>query len=158
MEYWNSMVDDGTRFVSAKSMTFYIFLIAIIVQFISLMITPSNLLIWNALGFIIATNLGAVLLAIKAQMSAEEISDKTSAAFTADFYHTFHMMTSLKRKMAEKAEADGKTLRQEIDDLGDDMYDVIRGYLATYSQHKSYQVETIEKIPVEYETVEELFE
>jgi len=68
------------------------------------------------------------------------------------------MMTSLKRKMAEKAEEDGKTLRQEIDDLGDDMYDVIRGYLATYSQHKSYQVETIEKIPVEYETVEELFE
>ena len=51
--------------------------------------------------------------------------------------------------MAEKAEEDGKTLRQEIEDLGDDMYDVIRGYLATYSQHKSYQVETIEKIPVE---------
>ncbi len=97
------MVDDGTRFVSAKSMTFYIVLIAIIVQSISLMITPSNLLIWNALGFIIATNLGAVLLAIKAQMSAEEISDKTSAAFTADFYHTFHMMTRYKRKMAEKA-------------------------------------------------------
>ena len=122
------------------------------------MITPSNLLIWNALGFIIATNLGAVLLAIKAQLSAEEISNKTSEAFTADFYHTFHMLTGLKRKMAEKAEQEGRTLKEEIDELGDDLYDVVRGYLATYSVHKSYEVESIDKKDIDYDSVEELFE
>ena len=80
-EYWESMVDRGDKFVSAKSMVYYIVLIGLIVQSISLMIQPSNWLIWNALAFIVATNLGAVILAVKAQMSAEDISRKNFTGF-----------------------------------------------------------------------------
>lgn len=157
-EYWEQMVDKGNRFVSAKTMLYYIITIAIIVQSISLLITPSNWLIWNALGFIIATNLGAVILAIKAQHSAEMISQQTSQAFNADFYHTLFLLTAFKNKMEEENENDSQSLKEEIDDLGGDIYQVVKGYIQTYSQHMNTEFEMAESKNIKYENEEELFE
>ena len=68
VSYWDDLVNDGNQFVSARGMIYYILMIGIFVQTVALLITPSNWLIWNALGFIVATNLGAVFLAIKASV------------------------------------------------------------------------------------------
>jgi len=72
-DYWVHFADTTAEYMTAKRITFYILTIAICVQIIGMMIQPSEWLIWNALTFIIATNLGAVVLAIKAQHSADEI-------------------------------------------------------------------------------------
>ncbi len=157
-EYWESMVDRGDNFVSAKSMVYYIVMIGIVVQSISFMIQPSNWLIWNALAFIVATNLGAVILAVKAQMSAEDISRKTSQAFNADFYHTIHLFTELKRKFEEESVKDGHTLKHELDNLGSDLYHVAKGYITSYSAHMNTEVDMAESKDIHYTSEEELFE
>ena len=156
-EYWEDMVDEGNRYVTAKSMVIYIVLIGIIVQSIAFMITPSSWLIWNALGFVIATNLGAVVLAVKAQHSAEEISKKTSMAFNADFYHTIHILTEVKKKFVERAEEDNNELEAEVDALGEDLYSVVRGYLKMYNEHSKTQVEMVDSKEISYTDEDELF-
>ncbi len=157
-EYWESMVDRGDNFVSAKSMVYYIVMIGIVVQSISFMIQPSNWLIWNALAFIVATNLGAVILAVKAQMSAEDISRKTSQAFNADFYHTIHLFTELKKRFEEESVKDGNTLKGELDSLGSDLYHVAKGYITSYSAHMNTEVDMAESKDIHYTSEEELFE
>lgn len=157
LSYWNDMVDDGERFTSAKTMIWYLVVIGIIVQLISFLFEPSTTLIWYALGFVIATNLGAVVLAVKAQFSAEDIGKKTSLAFNADFYHTIHLMTEMKRKFVEEAERDNNELSKEIDSMGKDLYSVMKGYLRTYNQHMSTDIEMVDSKEIDYDSEEELF-
>ena len=156
--YWEQMVDKGDNFVSAKSMFYYIVLIGVVVQSISFMITPSNWLIWNALAFIVATNLGAVILAIKAQSSAERISLQTSQAFNADFYHTIHLLTTFKKRFEEESIKDGGELADEIDSLGGDLYYVAKGYVNTYSKHMQSEVDMVVSKDIQYDSEAELFD
>ena len=85
VEYWDNFVSKSNQFITAKQIAIVIFLIALSVQTIGFLITPSELLIWNALTFIVATNLGAVLLAVQAQNSADNIREMYKSAFDADF-------------------------------------------------------------------------
>jgi hypothetical protein len=156
--YWEDMVNSGDQFVSADSMVYYIVLIGIVVQSISLLITPSNWLIWNALTFIVATNLGAVVLAVKAQRSAEDISRKTSQAFNADFYHTIHLFTEFKKRFEKESQVDGNGLQQEIDLLGGDLYHVAKGYVMAYASHMNTEVDMAESKDIPYVSEEELFD
>ena len=157
LSYWNDMVDDGERFTSAKTMIWYLLVIGVIVQAISFLFEPTTTLIWYALGFVIATNVGAVVLAVKAQFSAEGIGKKTSLAFNADFYHTIHLMTEMKKKFVEEAEKDGNSLKQEIDNMGEDIYSVMKGYLRTYNQHMNSEIEMVESKDIQYDKEEDLF-
>jgi hypothetical protein len=157
LSYWNDMVDDGERFTSAKTMIWYLLVIGVIVQLISFLFEPTTTLIWYALGFVIATNVGAVVLAVKAQFSAEGIGKKTSLAFNADFYHTIHLMTEMKKKFVEEAERDGNSLKQEIDNMGEDIYSVMKGYLRTYNQHMNSEIEMVESKDIQYDKEEDLF-
>ena len=156
--YWEKMVDKGDNFVSAKGMIYYIVLIGVIVQSISLIIPPTNWLIWNALAFIVATNLGAVILAIKAQISAERISLQTSQAFNADFYHTLHLMTAFKKRFEKETLKDGNDLVDEVDMLGEDLYHVVKGYVKTYSKHMQSDVDMAESKKINYDSEDELFD
>jgi hypothetical protein len=157
LSYWNDMVDDGERFTSAKTMIWYLLVIGVIVQLISFLFEPTTTLIWYALGFVIATNVGAVVLAVKAQFSAEGIGKKTSLAFNADFYHTIHLMTEMKKKFVEEAEKDGNSLKQEVDNMGEDIYSVMKGYLRTYNQHMNSEIEMVESKDIQYDKEEDLF-
>ena len=157
LSYWNDMVDDGERFTSAKTMIWYLLVIGVIVQLISFLFEPTTTLIWYALGFVIATNVGAVVLAVKAQFSAEGIGKKTSLAFNADFYHTIHLMTEMKKKFVEEAERDGNSLKQEVDNMGEDIYSVMKGYLRTYNQHMNSEIEMVESKDIQYDKEEDLF-
>lgn len=157
LSYWNDMVDDGERFTSAKTMIWYLLVIGVIVQLISFLFEPTTTLIWYALGFVIATNVGAVVLAVKAQFSAEGIGKKTSLAFNADFYHTIHLMTEMKKKFVEEAEKDGNSLKQEVDNMGEDIYSVMKGYLRTYNQHMNSEIEMVESKDIQYDREEDLF-
>jgi len=159
LSYWKEIVHDRD-FVTARMMILYIFAITLVTQTIGLLIQPNDFLIWNALTFIVATNLGAVLLAIKAQKSAEDISERYNRAFNEDFYHTLFIISQIKRSFSEQAGLDGKTLDEEVNDLGENLYGVVRGYLETFNEHMKVQeglVEEFEESQVEY-SEEELFD
>ena len=69
---------------------------------------------WNALTFIIATNLGAVVLAILAQKSADDIRAMYKVAFNADFYHTLHILTSMKIAIEREAEREELAFKKRL--------------------------------------------
>ena len=134
-EYWENFAENSSKFITAKQIIFYITIIGLLIQLIGMQLNPSDWLIWNALTFIIATNLGAVVLAVLAQKSADDIRIMYKVAFNADFYHTLHILTSLKIAVEREAEREGVSLQKEVDSLGMDGYSVMRGYMKSFAEH-----------------------
>lgn len=157
VEYWDNFVSKSNQFITAKQIAIVIFLIALSVQTIGFLITPSELLIWNALTFIVATNLGAVLLAVQAQNSADNIREMYKSAFDADFYQSLFLISQLKRSITETAEEKGVSLQTEVDSLGVNLYELIEGYLEVFKQDKNTHIESHHKEEVLYDGEEELF-
>ena len=157
--YWNNFANKSKTFITAKQITLYIFIIAISVQFIAQFITPSSWLNYQILAFIMATNLGAVLLAIHAQKSADDIKEMYGAAFNGDFYHTLFLLSNFKNKVAEQGEREGKNLEEEMDELGVDSYGVIKGYLQAFNKDMIVDTpeEEIRVVETEF-TEDELFQ
>lgn len=157
LKYWDDFAKDTKDFISAKQIALYIFVIATIVQIIGYFITPSNWLIWNALTFIVATNLGAVLLAIYAQRSADIIRESYASAFNGDFYHTLFLISNLKRSIGDAAERDDSSMEEEVDNLGQDLYGVFKGYLHTFNSDMNTELESDKIKEVEYDAEDDLF-
>ena len=155
--YWDEFVDKSNNFITARQIAFMIFGIAVSVQAVGLMLQPSEWLIWNALTFIVATNLGAVLLAIQAQNSADNIRDMYRSAFDADFYQSLFLFSQLKRSITDNADKKGVSLENEINSLGINIYEFIDGYLEVFKNDKNTTINTNEKQEIEYDSEEELF-
>lgn len=86
------------EFVSARQMIAICLSIEIVVQIFALMVQPTAWWTWQLLGFIAATNLGAVVLAIFAQRSADKIGAVYRRVFTSDFYETVTAMSAIRKK------------------------------------------------------------
>ncbi len=157
-EYWDEFADKTGKFITARQITVYIVFIAAIVQTIGFFIEPSNWLIWNALTFIVATNLGAVLLAIHAQKSADDIRDMYNGAFNSDFYHTLYLITNMKQSIMDQAERDGKSLEDELGELHEGVYGAFKGYLEAFNEYRKEDVPYVEKKEYDNISEEELFE
>ena len=160
-EYWENFAENSAKFITAKQIIIYITIIGLLIQLIGMQLNPSDWLIWNALTFIIATNLGAVVLAVLAQKSADDIRVMYKVAFNADFYHTLHILTSLKIAIEREAEREGVSLQKEVDSLGMDGYSVMRGYMKSFAEHyhlseNSPQTDETVEMP-DYEHESELF-
>ena len=88
---------------------------------------------WQLLGFIAATNLGAVVLAVFAQRSADRISEVYKRVFTPDFYETVSAMSEVRRSLVEQAEADDSDFN--ADTIAPEIYQAVRQYLETKQLH-----------------------
>ena len=140
IDYWDEFASSSGRFITARQITLYILVIALMVQTVGYFMQPTDWLIWNALTFIVATNLGAVLLAIHAQSSADEIRDMYGAAFNGDFYHTLYLLTQFKNKISEEAQQQGHTVETELESLSVDAYGVVKGYLQVFNEQIDTEV------------------
>ena len=157
LAYWDKFAANSHNFMSANHIAIVILIIAVLVQGIGWLITPNEFLIWNALTFIVATNLGAVLLAIQAQRSADNIRLLYESAFDGNFYHTLFLISHLKNVIRDNANLKDKSLREEIDGWGDNLYEVMYAYLEVFKQHKDLEIEKIEDKDIDIEE-SELFE
>ena len=117
---WDRM--EYAKFITAKQMVVILVTIACVVQLLAQFITPTSWTNYQLLAFITATNVGAVLLAILAQRSAEDIRDMYVQAFTPSFYATVSTISQLREIMVKEAEKEGKTLDEELEDLGPKLY------------------------------------
>jgi hypothetical protein len=155
--YWEAFTGKSQKYLNAKQITLTILLIGIVVQTIGLMMTPTDWLIWQVLTFITATNLGAVILAIHAQKSADEIRSLYQEGFNADLYHTLHILSRFKNKFIGEVEKQGNDLEGELDELTPNLYSFFKGYLEVFN--KQYTTEDGDIIKRKYEDVDvsELF-
>jgi hypothetical protein len=156
-EYWEHFTGKSQKFLTAKQVTFTILIIGLIVQVVGLMMTPNEWLIWQVLTFITATNLGAVILAIHAQKSADEIKALYQEGFNADLYHTLHIMGRFKNKFISEVEKQGNDLDSELDEITPNLYSFFKGYLEVFN--KQYTTEDGDIVKRKYEDVDisELF-
>ena len=157
LSYWQSFAEQTKNFMTWKRIAYVIGIIALIVQVIGLMITPDEWMIWNVLTFIVATNLGAVLLAIHAQKTADEIKVLYQSAFDADFYHTIYLFSRFKEGFVNAAETEGNTVLEEIDDLTPQLYTLFKGYLETFQNHYENPIADSENEESDYGSDDELF-
>jgi hypothetical protein len=108
------------------------------------MVQPTAWWTWQLLGFIAATNLGAVVLAIFAQRSADKIGAVYRRVFTSDFYETITVMSDIRRSILEQAEQDDSSFDTDI--IAPELYKTFRDYFETKQNH--IQIPTPElKVP-----------
>lgn len=112
--------------VTAKQMIGIIVCIELVIQSVALLVAPTDWWIWQLLGFITATNLAAVVLAIIAQNTANDIGKNTRAAFTPEFYKTITLLSSFHRHFEAEAEAEGRDLDEEVTDLAPKVWSLVR--------------------------------
>ena len=103
-------------------------------------------------GLVVATNLAAVILAVLAQKTANDIGDMYRRVFTADFYLTLNSMTTFRTFLMDEAEKDGRTFDDEMQDIAVKVYRVARAQLDV----KAAEIEPIDPLG-EHATDEELF-
>jgi len=155
---WNKLA--AHSFITARQMVIVCLVLEVIVGGLFIIIADKfdvamgNFLWWvlQFFGLVVATNLGAVILAIMAQKTANEIGDMYREVFTADFYKTVDSMTTFRSFLIEEAEEDGKTLNDEMRELAQKMYRVMRAELDVKAEY----VEPIEPLG-EYADDGELF-
>ena len=114
------------QIISAKFMVFLVLGIMCVVQTFSLLVAPTEWWTWQLLGFITATNLGAVILAIMAQNTANDIGRQTKNAFTPEFYKTITVLSSFHRLFEEEAVKEGKDLNAEVEELAPKVWSLVR--------------------------------
>ena len=103
--------------------------IEIVLQSVALAISPTEWWIWQLLGFITATNLGAVVLAVLAQRSANNIGKAYKKVFTPSFYKTVNMFSKFQEYFELEAQKEGRDLDEEIKEVAPKLWGVIRAHL-----------------------------
>jgi len=124
------------NFVTAPKMILICLLIELVVQTFALVVEPTAWWTWQLLGFIVATNLGAVVLAVFAQRSADQLSNVYRRVFTPQFYQTMSSISQLQARFQAEAEAAGDD-PADIDDMVSELYAAARSYLETKRIHDS---------------------
>ncbi len=157
LKYWVEFTQQTKDIFTWRKIVAIIVVIAIMVQIVGMMIQPSNWLIWNLLTFIVATNLGAVVLAVIAQKTADDIKKLYQTAFDADFYHSLHLISVIKNSISDSAEKDGSDLVSKINEMSPQLYILAKGYLETFEEHYYEKHNETESKDVQYDNVEELF-
>ncbi len=113
---------DKTEFVSVKGMLIIVVLLSVIVQSVAQLFDPSFWINYQLLAFILATNVGAVVLAMMAQSSADKISRMYRQAFTPEFYQGLDAITKVFNSLEKQADNNGQDLSKELESLGPRLY------------------------------------
>ncbi|RLI51550.1 hypothetical protein DRO61_02155 [Candidatus Bathyarchaeota archaeon] len=146
------------KFVTGRQMLALIITIAVVLQLFSYFVNPTAWINWQLLVFITSTNLGAVILAILAQNSADEIAAVQRKLFTPSFYRSMNALSKLHGLLEQEAQKKGHTIDEEIEDLAPKLYGLFRAYVdVKASQEKIIPPDPIvEKPPLVYQE-DELF-
>jgi hypothetical protein len=136
--------------ITARQMIFICVVIEVIVQTFALVVEPTAWWTWQLLGLIVATNLGAVILAIMSARTANDLGKAYQTAFTPDFYQTLAAITHLKTLVEREAASEGRNLGEEIEIMAPKVWSVVQGHLVT-------PVETEPMAPLTKDAGEDLF-
>jgi len=124
---WERFADP--TIISARTLIGIILTIEVIIQSLSLMIAPTDWWTWQLLGFITATNLGAVVLAVLAQQSANDIGNAYKTVFTPSFYKTVFLISKFQEFFEIEATKEGRNMDEEIREIAPKLWRLIRAKL-----------------------------
>lgn len=109
-------------------------------------------------GVVMATNIGAVVLAIIAQDAANKIGSSQSEAFTVDFMEGIETLTQIMATLEETASKRGENLSDQITELIPLYYDLGLSYVRTHTTPAVQPPHIKVSPPAEYDSESELFD
>jgi hypothetical protein len=109
-------------------------------------------------GLVMATNIGAVVLAIIAQDSANKIGASQSEAFSIDFMEGIDRLTRVLSVLSATAESNGESLDDQIDELVPEFYELGLAYLKTHRTPIVQPPNIKVAPPADYDSDKELFQ
>ena len=115
--------------ISARTLILIVVSITLVLQSVALMIQPTEWWTWQLLSFITATNLGAVVLAVLAQNSANDIGKAYKSVFTPSFYKTMRLISQFQEYFEEEASKEGRDLDAEVRELSPKIWALIKARL-----------------------------
>lgn len=148
---WKVM--EETEFISVRLMLLVVVVLSIVVQTVAQLMSPSFWLNYQLLAFILATNVGAVILAMMAQHSADNLSKRYRQAFTPDFYRGIELFSSFFSRLEKESISRGTDIEERMDDLVPRVHD----FLLSNDPLASPPELTIEDAP-EWQDESELFQ
>ncbi len=140
------MTDDWDRIsmptlITARQMIYLILGLEIVIQIVFLLLAHVSgmetfsidwwILQFN--GLVVATNIGAVMLAILAQKTANDIGATQARVLTPDFYRTVSAMTDLKTSFDDTAESEGRDPSEDLREMGPILYHYLRAWMISRS-------------------------
>jgi Mg2+/Co2+ transporter CorB len=161
---WEKLSD--MKFITVRHMIMIMLILETIIQIPCIWLAPSLGLelftpTWWLLqfaGVVMATNIGAVVLAIIAQDAANKIGTSQSEAFTVEFMQGIETLTQIMTTLETTASQRGENLSNQITELIPLYYDLGLSYVRTHTT-PSVQPPVIKVLPpADYESEEELFD
>lgn len=120
---WEVM--EETEFISVRLMLLVVVVLSIVVQTVAQLMSPSFWLNYQLLAFILATNVGAVILAMMAQHSADGLSKRYRQAFTPNFYRGIELFSSFFYRLEQESLSRGTNIEERMDDLVPRVHDFL---------------------------------
>ena len=139
----------NAEFISWRQMVVICLTITFVTQTLAQLVAPTAWLNYQMLAFIMATNLGAVILAILAQRSADHISKSYQEVFTPDFYHTVTLLSQFRGLVESEAAKDGKSISGEMSELAPKFYGLARKYVDVKCEEMGISPPDIEVLPAD---------
>jgi hypothetical protein len=161
---WKNLAE--MKFVTARQMILIMIILECFVQipFIwigsQLELSAFSGLWWmlQFFGLVMATNIGAVVLAIIAQDSANKIGASQSEAFSIDFMDGIDRLTRVLSVLSATAESNGESLDDQIDELVPEFYELGLAYLKTHRTPIVQPPNIKVAPPADYDSDKELFQ
>ncbi len=153
------------QFITVRHMIFIMLILETLIQIPFIWLAPTLGLetfsspwwLLQFAGVVMATNIGAVVLAIIAQDAANKIGSSQSEAFTVDFMEGIETLTQIMATLEETASQRGENLSDQINELIPLYYDLGLSYVRTHNT-PAVQPPKIEVSPAaEYDSEDELF-
>lgn len=144
-EDWERLGDPAI--ITAKQMIMLAVIVEIIIQTFALVVQPTAWWTWQLLGFITATNLAAVIIAIIAQKTANDIGESTKRAFTPSFYRTVTLFSKFEEYFMEEANKQDRDMSEEVEDMAPKIYGLLRKYLDAKALEAQIDPPEVEVLP-----------
>lgn len=144
---WERLGDPAI--ITAKQMIMLAITVEIIIQTFALIVAPTAWWTWQLLGFITATNLAAVIIAIIAQKTANDIGESTKRAFTPAFYRTVTLFSKFEEYFMEEALKQDRDMSEEVEDMAPKIYGLLRKYLDAKALEAQIDPPEVDVLPVD---------
>lgn len=139
------------NFITSKQLIWTVVGLFAAIQIVFLVIRPSNEVQWQILGWVLSTNIAAVLLAIIGNIEVEKARTLSQKIYTAEMIETIGLFTSLKLAMDNASNED---YEDELKEVAPYLLKILRRY--TNQKAKLEKVANIKNDEVFMSAMEEV--
>jgi hypothetical protein len=141
------------NFITSKQLIWTVVGLFAIMQVVFLVVKPSTEVQWQILGWVLSTNIAAVLLAIIGNIEVEKARNLSQKIYTAEMIETIGLFTTLKLAIDESSSED---YEEDLKEVAPYLIKILRRY--TTQKAKLEKLAEIESDEVFMSAMEEVIQ